>query len=82
MLGDYPSVVESACKNNAPNLLTKYLEEVSAAFHSLWSSGAGVKLINEEEKTLTDNHMLMVNALKNVIANGLETLGCTLKESM
>lgn len=82
MLGDYPAVVESACKNNAPNLLTKYLEEVSAAFHSLWSSGAGVKLINEEEKTLTDNHMLMVNALKNVIANGLETLGCTLKESM
>ena len=55
---------------------------VSAAFHSLWSSGTGVKLINEEEKTLTDNHMLMVNALKNVIANGLETLGCTLKESM
>lgn len=82
MLGDYPAVVESAGKNNAPNLLTKYLEEVAAAFHSLWSSGAGVKLINEEEKTLTDNHMLMVNALKNVIANGLETLGCTLKESM
>lgn len=82
MLGDYPAVVESACKNNAPNLLTKYLEEVAAAFHSLWSSGAGVKLINEEKKTLTDNHMLMVNALKNVIANGLETLGCTLKESM
>lgn len=82
MLGDYPAVVESACKNNTPNLLTKYLEEVAAAFHSLWSSGAGVKLINEEEKTLTDNHMLMVNALKNVIANGLETLGCTLKESM
>ena len=82
MLGDYPAVVESACKNNAPNLLTKYLEELAAAFHSLWSSGAGVKLINEEEKTLTDNHMLMVNALKNVIANGLETLGCTLKESM
>ena len=82
MLGDYPAVVESACKNNAPNLLTKYLEELAAAFHSLWSSGAGVKLINEEEKTLTDNHMLMVSALKNVIANGLETLGCTLKESM
>ena len=82
MLGDYPSVVESACKNNAPNLLTKYLEDVSGAFHSLWSSGTGVKLINEEDKALTDNHMLMVNALKNVIANGLETLGCTLKESM
>jgi len=82
MLGDYPSMVESAGKNKAPNLLTKYLEEISAAFHSLWSSHNGVKLINEDDKASTDNHMLMVLAFKNVIANGLETLGCTLKENM
>jgi len=82
MLGDYPSIIESACKNKAPNLLTKYLEELSAVFHSLWSSNGGVKLITEEDKTSTNNHMLMVMALKNVIANGLQTLGCTLKESM
>ena len=82
MLGDYPSIIESACKNKAPTLLTKYLEELSAVFHSLWSSNGGVKLITEEDKTSTNNHMLMVMALKNVIANGLQTLGCTLKESM
>ena len=82
MLGDYPSMVESAGKNKAPNLLTKYLEEISAAFHSLWSSHNGVKLINEDDKASTNNHMLMVLAFKNVIANGLETLGCTLKENM
>jgi len=82
MLGDYPTIIESACKNKSPNLLTKYLEDVAATFHSLWSSHTGVKLINEEDKSATDNHMLMVIALKNVIANGLKTLGCTLKESM
>lgn len=82
MLGDYPSVVESAGKNKAPNLLTKYLEEVSATFHSLWSPHSGVKLIKEDDIALTNNHMLMVMALKNVVANGLETLGCKLKESM
>jgi len=82
LLGDYPSVVESAGKNKAPNLLTKYMEEVAATFHSLWSSHSGVKLINENDKATTDNHMLMVMALRNVIGNGLETLGCTLKESM
>ena len=80
--GDYPSVVESAGKNKAPNLLTKYLEDLSGTFHSLWSSQGGVKLINEDDKKSTDNHMLMVMALKNVIANGLKTLGCTLKENM
>ena len=82
LLGDYPSVVESAGKNKAPNLLTKYMEEVAATFHSLWSSHSGVKLINENDRATTDNHMLMVMALRNVIGNGLATLGCTLKESM
>lgn len=82
MLGDYPSMVESAGKNKAPNLLTKYLEDIAATFHSLWSSQDGVKLIKEDDKKSTDNHMLMVMAFKNVIANGLETLGCTLKETM
>ena len=82
MLGDYPSMIESAGKNKAPHLLTKYLEDISATFHSLWSSQSGVKLIQEDDKTSTDNRMLMVMALKNVIANGLETLGCTLKENM
>ncbi len=82
MLGDYPTIIESAGKNKAPNLLTKYLEELAGAFHALWSSHSGVKLINENDKPATNNRMLLVMALKNVIANGLQTLGCTLKEVM
>ena len=82
MLGDYPKIIESAGKNKAPNLLTKYLEELAGAFHSLWAPHSGVKLINENDRALTDNHMRLVVALKNVIGNGLKTLGCTLKEVM
>ena len=82
MLGDYPKAIENAGKNKAPNLLTKYMEELSAAFHSLWAPHSGVKLINENDKAATDNRMLLVVALKDVIANGLKPLGCTLKEVM
>ena len=82
MLGDYPKAIENAGKNKAPNLLTKYMEELSAAFHSLWAPHSGVKLINENDRAATDNRMLLVVALKDVIANGLKTLGCTLKEVM
>lgn len=82
LMGDYPKVIESAGKNKAPNLLTKYMEDLSATFHSLWAPHSGVKLINEDDKTGTDNRMLLVMAFKNVIANGLRTLGCTLKEVM
>lgn len=82
MLGDYPKIIESAGKNKAPNLLTKYLEELAGAFHSLWAPHSGVKLINENDKVATDNRILLVMAVKAVIANGLKTLGCTLKEVM
>ncbi|MBR4891784.1 MAG: arginine--tRNA ligase, partial [Alphaproteobacteria bacterium] len=81
-LSDYPKIVESAGKNKAPNLLTKYLEELAGTFHSLWAPHSGVKLIDENDKSTTDNHMLLVIALKNVVANGLKTLGCTFKEVM
>lgn len=82
MLSDYPKIIESAGKNKAPNLLTKYLEELASAFHSLWAPHSGVKLIDESDISTTNNHMLLVVALKNVIANGLKTLGCSFKEVM
>lgn len=82
MLSDYPKIIESAGKNKAPNLLTKYLEELASAFHSLWAPHSGVKLIDEKDMDTTNNHMLLVMALKNVVANGLRTLGCELKEVM
>ena len=82
LLGDYPKFIESAGKNKAPNLLTKYMEELSATFHSLWAPHSGVKLINENDKEATDNRMLLIKAFKNVIANGLQTLGCKLKDVM
>ena len=82
MMGDYPAIIESAGRNKSPNLLTKYMEDLSGLFHSLWAPHSGVKLIKENDQSLTENHMLLVMALKNVIANGLRTLGCTLKASM
>ena len=82
MLSDYPKIIESAGKNKAPNLLTKYLEELASTFHSLWAPHSGVKLIDESDLDTTNNHMLLVMALKNVIANGLKTLGCSFKEVM
>ena len=82
LLGDYPKFIESAGKNKAPNLLTKYMEELSSTFHSLWAHHSGVKLINENDKATTGNRMLLIKAFKSVIANGLQTLGCTLKDVM
>ena len=63
MLSDYPKIVESAGKNKAPNLLTKYLEELAGAFHSLWAPHSSVKLIDENDIKTTNNHMFSLHLL-------------------
>lgn len=82
VMADYPAIVESAGRTKNPQILTKYLEDLAASFHSLWSTQDGVKLIDENNLESTKQHMLLVKALKNVIGNGLQTLGANLKESM
>ena len=82
VMADYPAIVESAGRTKNPQILTKYLEDLAASFHSLWSTQDGVKLIDENNLESTKQHMLLVMALKNVIGNGLQTLGANLKESM
>lgn len=83
-IADYPSIVETAGKSRAPQILTTYLEELARQFHSLWTVGAkeGVRLIDAENKDISTKRMILVTALKNTIANGLVTLGVKPKESM
>jgi len=82
MLGDYPAIIETAGRNKTPHTLTKYLEELARSFHSLWAVQNGIKIICDDDRELTDKHMMLVVALKDVVANGLGAIGVKPKESM
>jgi arginyl-tRNA synthetase len=82
IMGDYPSIIETAGRNRSPNVIATYLEDLARTFHSLWGSQSGVKLIVEEDRALSDKHMLLVSAMKNIIANGLTTIGVKPKDVM
>ena len=60
------------------------LEELAQSFHSLWTVGTreGIKLIDPLNEELSLKRMFMVTALKNTIANGLQTIGVTPKDVM
>lgn len=83
-IADYPSTVEAAALGRAPQILTAYLEELARQFHSLWTAGGreGIRFIYPENRELSTKRMYLVAALKNTIANGLQTLGVEPKESM
>ena len=50
----------------------------------MWTAGGrdGIRFIYPENRELSTKRMYLVAALKNTIANGLQTLGVEPKESM
>ena len=75
----WPRTVESAAEAHEPHRIAYYLQDVSGAFHALWTKGAkedtSLRFITEQDKPLTLARMALVRGLATVIASGLEVMG-------
>lgn len=78
-MAEWPRIVEAAAEAHEPHRVAYYLQELSAAFHALWTKGAredeSLRFINSEDKELTLARLALVQALAFVIASGLEVMG-------
>ncbi|MDA0239526.1 MAG: arginine--tRNA ligase [Proteobacteria bacterium] len=78
-MAEWPRMVEAAAEAHEPHRVAYYLQELSAAFHALWTKGARedetLRFINSEDKELTLARLALVQALAFVIASGLEVMG-------
>ncbi len=77
-LGRYSEQLIQASRKRAPHVLAHYLRELAHHFHS-WYNGHPV-LVDETE--LRHGRMLLAEACRQVIANGLSLLGVTAPEKM
>jgi len=77
-LSRYPEVIELAALNRAPHLIVHYLREVANDFHTYYNSHTFIV----PEQRLRDARLCLVNAARQVIANGLGLLGVSAPESM
>jgi len=77
-LGRYPEVVKNAANNREPHQIANYLKELAAEFHTYYNS----------EKTLVDEddvrnaRLTLAEAVRQVIANGLDLLGVSAPTEM
>ncbi|WP_300427753.1 arginine--tRNA ligase, partial [uncultured Thalassolituus sp.] len=77
-LGRYPEVVRNAANNSEPHQVANYLRELAGDFHTWYNA----------EKTLVDDDALrngrltLAEAIRQVLANGLELLGVSAPEEM
>ena len=74
----YPSTVRRASSSLQPHLIIFYLKDLAHTFHSFYNDNP---VLTESQENL-DSIILCLNAVKSVIANGLELLGIEPMEKM
>jgi len=81
-LGELPSVITSAAALRAPHRLARYLEELAGTYHRFYDACRVLPQGDEEPTPLTGARLLLVEATKVVLANGLRMLGVAAPERM
>jgi arginyl-tRNA synthetase len=77
-LDQYPEVVATAALNNEPHTVATYLRELAGDFHT-WYNAEKI-LVDEPE--VRDARVALSQAVRQVIANGLDLLGVSAPEVM
>lgn len=77
-LSKYPEMVESAARSLEPHQIAYYLRELATAFHTYYN--AHPFLASESDMRLA--RLGLIDATRQVIANGLDLLGVSAPEKM
>jgi len=77
-LSRFPEVVEAAARAFEPHQVAYYLRELAQAFHTYYNAHPFLA----SEQPLRDARLVLVDAARQVFANGLELLGVSAPESM
>jgi arginyl-tRNA synthetase len=78
-LAGYTEVVERAASSGEPHTLANYLRELAGQFHSFYNAH---KVLVEDDEGLRTARIALSEAVRQVLANGLDLLGVSAPESM
>ncbi|TLF82210.1 arginine--tRNA ligase [Nocardia cyriacigeorgica] len=83
-IGEFPRVVASAASLREPHRVARYLEELAGAYHPFQTNKSLRVLPLGDEPVSPTNvaRLALVNATKQVLANGLALLGVSAPERM
>jgi arginyl-tRNA synthetase len=78
LMAQYPRVLAAAAEHREPHRIAFYLYDLASAFHQLWTLGrerTELRFLVEGDLELTRARLAMIEALRLVIAAGLEIIG-------
>ncbi|WP_455199561.1 arginine--tRNA ligase [Kaarinaea lacus] len=77
-LSRYPEVVENAALNHEPHQVAHFLREMANEFHTYYNAHQFLV----EDEMVRDARLCLIQATRQVLANGLSLLGVSAPESM
>ena len=81
-LGEFPRMVAQAAELREPHRVARYLEATAATFHKFYDECRVLPRGDEEATPLHEARLLLVEATRVVLANGLALLGVHAPERM
>ncbi len=81
-LAELPRVVAGAAELREPHRVARYLEDTAATYHRFYDNCRVLPMGDEEPTDLHRARLLLVDATRTVLANGLAMLGVSAPERM
>jgi arginyl-tRNA synthetase len=78
-LAQYPETIEQAAGDYAPHQLAYYLRDLANDLHTYYNAH---EFLLKDDATLRDARLTLIDATRQVLANGLALLGVSAPESM
>ena len=83
-LSEWPKCVDASSNKLEPHRIPTYLYELASLFHSYWNLGKEnphKRFINDQKK-ITDDKLVFLKAISNVIKSGMDIVGVSIPEKM
>ncbi len=76
-ISEWPKCIDSASTKLEPHRIPIYLYELAAEFHSYWNLGKQFpeKRFINEQKSISDDKLIFLKAIANVIKSGMDIVG-------
>ncbi len=78
LLDQFPNIIERAAEGYTPSTIAKYLLQLSQEFNTFY----GKVKINDQDLTIRQTNLLLVESILNVLIEGLRLLGMRHLEAM
>jgi arginyl-tRNA synthetase len=85
LAASFPRLVEQAAEAREPHRIAFYLQDLAAAFHSLWNAGnddPARRFVLADQPAQTAARLALAGAVGQVLRNGLAVMGVTAAEEL